>query len=157
MKKKHLNILLIILVIGIWGKLIYSYSKRFTKPKIDTVQRKNLSNLGNYLKIKKNKFNLVELQRDPFLNKTVVKNKKTKKIKRHTSATKKTKYFNWPNIEYIGFLNNKANSKLAILKINDIIKNCKESSLIDEKIYIRKIYRDSVKLEANNQVITIKK
>lgn len=154
MKKKYLNIILIVIVVGIWGKLIYNYTKRFTKPTIVTIKKNELKNI---VAIKKNSFDLLNLQRDPFLNKMAYKKNTSKKIKKYNTKPKNSKHFNWPRIKYIGYLSSKSSSKLAILEINGTIKNCKESTLLNENIYIRKIYRDSIKLEANSQIKIVKK
>ncbi len=158
MKKKHLNILLIILVLGIWGMLIFKYTKRFTKQP-NVVHQNNLS-LNSMIKVEKKSFELTTLKRDPFLNVISIKKKKTKTKKSTTNKkTKKIKNFVWPKIDYLGYIksNNSNNQTLAILKVNGKIKNTKESSYFNENIYIRKIYKDSIQLEVNNQIKTVKK
>lgn len=156
MKKKHLNILLITLVISIWGKLIYNYTKRFAKPPVTIVNHDN--RYLDIIKVEKKAFNLTKLNRDPFLNIITTKKKIIKKKKEKTKIVPISKNTTWPTISYLGFIKNKSTAnKLAILKVNGSVKNIKESTYFNENIYISKIYKDSIILQLNNQSKTIKK
>lgn len=152
MKRKHLNIILIILVLFIWGKLVYNYTKRFTVPIVNT---KNNYHYKSTISVEKKDFKLSVLQRDPFLNK-IHSQSKVKKRKPKTNKTSKPKYTSWPTITYLGFIKNKsAHNRLAILKVDGHIKNIKEQSYFNENIYIRKIFKDSIHLQINKQLKTI--
>lgn len=157
MKKKYLNIALILLVVFIWGKLIYKYTKNNTQPSI-VANQPNIEN--KLINVEKRTFELNLLQRDPFLNKAYSNNKKPKTTqKKRVNKTVIKSNFRWPKIEYFGYItkSNTSNAKLAILKINGQIKNKKEKTYIDEFIFIKKIYKDSIIIKGNNKLKTIKK
>lgn len=154
MKKKYFNIILILVVAFIWGKLIYKYTRNSTQvPMLVSQPKTNKTSIN----IEKTSFKIKNLDRDPFLNKMV--SKKTKK--KHKKIVKKaivSKNITWPRISYLGFIKNKnTTKKLAILKVNGSIKNIKEATFFNENIYIRKIYKDSIILQLNKQLKTIKK
>lgn len=155
MKKKQINILLLIFVLFIWGKLIYKYTKNNTQPTFVVSQSSTQNKLIN---VEKREFKLQTLKRDPFLNKaysykTKVKLTKSKRIKKTITQSN----FRWPKIAYFGYITktNASNAKLAILKINGQIKNIKEKTYINESIFIKKIYKDSVIIKGNNKLKTI--
>lgn len=155
MKKKYFNIVLILVVVFIWGKLIYKYTRNSTQVSILVSQPKTNKKSIN---IEKTSFKIKNLDRDPFLNKMVSKKPKNQQHKTTVKKSVVSKNITWPRISYLGFIKNKKTTKkLAILKVNGSIKNIKEATFFNENIYIRKIYKDSIILQLNKQLKTIKK
>ncbi len=153
MKKKQLNILLIIIVLSIWGKVIYNYTSRFYK-------RDNVSSndfiYKPFLKVERNQYALNLLERDPFLGNLFNREKDIKKNNKLKKIIGKSNLKKWPKLLYLGFIKNKSTKeKLAIIKVNGKIKNCKNNSYFNENIYIRAVFKDSVILRINNIYKTI--
>ncbi|AXT18311.1 hypothetical protein D7030_08375 [Flavobacteriaceae bacterium AU392] len=160
MNKKHLNIGLIVLLIAIWGSVIYRYfgSKKTTDK--NTLAITIPENYKDYYTVAKDTFQLELINKNPFKiakqikrlkppNKQVVvkKNKPIKKLVK-TSIT-------WPEITYHGFVKGERKStKLILLKINKKLYRKREKEAIGE-ISLVKAYEDSliVSLNKNKKII----
>lgn len=148
MKKQKLNVLLIILLVSIWGVLIYKFlfpyfGKQTNEYKVPTTVSEN-----SYKLFKKDTFELRLNKVDPFLNTSYkVKASKEKptaiKSKRSSEIIKQ----NWPSVNYFGFVkSNKHNSKLGLLRIDGKLFKVHVGEAIEE-VKILKIESDSIQLK----------
>jgi len=117
MTKKTINIVLIVIVLAIWGKISYSF---FVAPKV-----KDKDVPINYpVQVKQQKakkpFRLKDVYRDPFLGvlvKHVVKLKTTTQAKQDIHKAKSK--LSLPKMKYYGYVKNKRTGKtLLMIKIN---------------------------------------
>ncbi|MCK8482228.1 hypothetical protein [Psychroserpens algicola] len=161
MKKKHLNILLFILVLVIYGgvflKLFGKKEVQLNDSFINTTFTKQVS--GS--EIKRNDFDISTIKSDPFgiskrRNKKQVETTKTKNTA--FSSSKKTELIKpWPKVTYYGFVKNNSNkTKLVLVKVNSKLYRKREQETIDD-IRIVKAYNDSIILSKDNETKTIKK
>ena len=147
MNKKNLNIFLSMLLIVIWGGIIYKY---FFKKNI--VENNNLveSNItGNFIPAEKVRDTLVlEFSgRDPFLNAKPVKKVVPKKTTSPKIYKKPQVNIIWPQIEYYGFVkSNNSKNELAVIKIDGKLYKARNKENIDE-LKILRTYSDSVEIE----------
>jgi hypothetical protein len=160
--KKKVNIILIILVCGIWATIAYRYFY------VKEIKTNDFSFSDNNLPIRqigKDTFDLKPVDRDPFLGnyRSIKKNKelslspqkKTKVILPFNNHTKPIVY--WPNIEYMGFIKAQGNEKeLVILKINDKIHRVRKAEKVQD-IYIKEIFKDSVIIRLHKEEQTFSK
>lgn len=165
MKKKNLNIILIIAVGLIWGILIYKYvNNQFASD--DTTQVNYGDNSADFKvssKIKKDTFQLKEYERDPFLGKmsrrrerVVIHNGVGTKPKKSSTAPKTITP--WPQIQYIGYVKEeKSKNPLLLLKINGKFLRKKADQEFLEGLKIQSFYKDSIIVRYNKEEKTIKK
>lgn len=151
MKKKQINIALIIIVLALWGTVLYKYVNRFfgNDEIINFNEQQFLIPIAT---IEKDTFELKTLARDPFLGKTLVKKESSTIIKKTIirPVLKKipepipTKPF--PIVQYYGYIKSQdKNQKLILLKVNDQLKRVRLNDNIDGLI-VKQIYKDSVKV-----------
>lgn len=161
MQKKKLNILLIIVVLGLWGTVIYkSLGNYFTSNTAINSTNKRQTNF-NIKNIKKDTFPLEQLKRDPFLDhNTVTPASKEialietqsipKPVRITTPPIKKEVpqpvIFNWPNINYYGYIKswNKDN-QLILIKIDGKLFKVRKNETVNE-ILISNTFKDSVEV-----------
>lgn len=160
---KKITYLLLIVVLGIWGKLIIgffdfseqvpSYSRNEI---IDTEMKVVLEDTLS--------FKVTSFTRDPFLNQTSRLKRIDKpqnvvldsgpSIKRKVPVSSNTDF---PEIEYAGFVHRKKNdAKLLIVKINKQLERVREGSERDG-IYFVSANRDSLQVQFNNERKWVKK
>lgn len=162
MKKKQINIALIIIVLALWGTVLYKYVNRFfgNDEIINFNEQQFLIPIAT---IEKDTFELKTLARDPFLGKITLKKesaqiiKKTviKPILKTTTESIKTKPF--PIVQYFGYIKSQDKSqKLILLKVNDRFKKVRLKDNIDGLV-VEQIYKDSVVLRYNNSAKSISK
>jgi hypothetical protein len=157
--KKKLNIVLLLLVLGLWGTVVYKYvSQYFVKNEI-TDLNKNESTLID-LKIKeKDTFRIIQLNRDPFLNKkfssdepkpvVFIQEKRTIEVPK--LPTKPIVSIPFPTINYLGYIKSKEKQyEMALLKVNGKFFKLKINETKD-KIKIISISKDSVKVRFSNE------
>ncbi len=159
MIKKHLNKILIVIVIIIWAKVTYSYTQKYFRKTPRMVIKNKINTDKELIAFKHKKFNIIILERDPFLDK---KNMVSTKHRVKTFKKFETpKYINikWPAIEYFGFVKNDNNNsnKRVILKVDGKVINIKEKSFYEKVFYIQKAYNDSVVITKSKEKRTIKK
>ncbi|WP_040254158.1 hypothetical protein [Psychroserpens mesophilus] len=159
MKKKYLNIALFVLVLIIYAGV---FSKIFGKKPLETnSQDYNFSFTNQIPKfdIKRNNFDINNIENDPFgINKriknpiTVSKSKPVKTSGRYkTSEIKKQ----WPLINYYGFVkSNGKSTRLALIKINSKLYRKREQESVED-IRIIRAYNDSIVIKLNNETKTI--
>ncbi|MDK2772179.1 MAG: hypothetical protein KYX68_08155 [Flavobacterium sp.] len=162
MKKKQINIALIIIVLALWGTVFYKYVNRFFSNDNEIVYNQTEFSLP-ITKIEKDTFELKLLERDPFLAKTMLKRESNSIVKKalNKPVFKKTpvpiinKPF--PIVQYFGYIKSQdKNQKLILLKVNDRLKRVRLKDNIDGLV-VEQIYKDSVVLRYNNSAKSISK
>lgn len=156
MNKKHINIVLIVVVVGLWGTVLYKYVNRFFVTEDFPYTSQNLS-MPIIAKIKKDSFTIQPLERDPFLGKLLVKkqnnftpnNPVIKSFVKKNPEPKMTNPF--PRIQYFGYIKSQDKSeKLILLKVNNKLERVRLKANIDGLI-IEKIYKDSIEVLFNKE------
>lgn len=71
MDKKRINIMLILTVLGLWGTVGYRVINRHFFANEVFLEKQNQTNNIAINQISKDTFELIEINRDPFLKKTV--------------------------------------------------------------------------------------
>lgn len=149
MKKNKLNILLIVVVIGIWAIVaLKATGGFFANEKAETVAENTMMepNIAPK-KIANEKLNLN--YPDPFLgtiNQPIIKNNNPiiKTDKERPTKTETLKSLNWPTVSYYGSVKNTNKNKMvAILSINNHEKRMLPGEMFQE-IKLEKITGDSV-------------
>ncbi len=158
MDKKYLNIILIVLLIAIWGGVIY---KHFTKKKIELPENeiKSKSMAIDYT-IAKDTFVLQLNTRDPFKasKNRRSQNNTTQQAKPSGNRTTKPKQtLVWPNIQYYGFVKSTPNkTRMALVKINNQLHRKREKQTIDD-VKLVKAYSDSIIVLFNKEKKTVRR
>lgn len=154
--KKKVNIVLLLVVIGLWGTVVYRYVKRFFYQSNDVLNQTSIANRKINKIVAKDSFELPTITRDPFLNKnTVVKTTLVHKqvLKNRQPITKpsvpKQMAKNaqpMPSIKYYGYIKStgavgelfllRVNGKLLKIKLNQEIENLKVTQLKNDSIKI---------------------
>lgn len=148
MTKKHINIVLILLVVFLWGTVLYKYVSRFFGDEEIVYDQPGFS--LPIAKIEKDTFQLLPLERDPFLGKIIVKDKNQhiRKESLHKSTVKKVVEpkinMPFPIVQYFGYIKSKDKSqKLILLKVNNRLKKVRLNDEVNGLV-IKQIYKDSV-------------
>lgn len=160
MKKKRINIVLIIGVALIWGLLIYrffgnSFTSQENQKGSVAIAYDELPTL-----IQKDTIELKLYTKDPFLGtlkntrKLVLKTKKGVNVKK----TKPIIVVQWPQLEYLGFvMEEKAKEPLLLLRVNGKLIRKKSSFEFYEGMKILNFYRDSLLVVFNGTEKTLSK
>ena len=161
MTKKKINIVLLLVLLGIWGIIIYRFASGYFI-KNENLYSSKLNNHYSKMKIThKDTFELVNPKRDPFLE-IEYKEKNTVIVakpfnKSYTSVEKKQPLkINTPIIHYFGYIFTENNQSSALLKIN----NGKVKLALNQEhdgVKLVSIYRDSIKVIFNKQTKVIYK
>lgn len=160
MAKKKINILLIIVVLGLWGTVGFRTINRYFGN--DTV---NLSSQAqnreiSLKKINKDTFELKKIGRDPFLNKQFVEKPAfvasvsyhapiRKAIKPSPTVPKPKFDVPWPQLQYFGYIKSN-NLELVLLKIDSKLHKLKLNDEVNGLI-VKKKYKDSLEVVFNSQ------
>ena len=156
MAKKKINIVLIVLVLGLWGTIGYrTVNQYFFKHSVN--DRKVVNTNLNLNKINKDTFQMQNIARDPFLNVSLINNAVKKTYKQQPMKIKAfviekpIVVINWPSISYHGYIKskNKTDELVLIMIDKKLYKLRKSDDIIGIKLY--KIYKDSVELTFNKQ------
>ena len=151
MNKALINKILIVALTLIWGFVGYS----FFWPKsanVDPLTTNNAAITPKEITSKKDAFELLPLERDPYLNARTSPIKKALKIPkdRPRSNSKNTKTV-WPNIAFFGFVkNNNQSAPLVLLKINNQLKRLRQGEKYEE-ITVQRVYKDSVHIKIGKE------
>lgn len=153
MQNKQINIMLIVIVLALWGTVLYKYVNRFFFDEEIVYQQSEFS--IPITKIEKDTFELQPLNRDPFLGKVVLK-KEVKQINKKNiikPVIKKVKepiiIKPFPIVQYFGYIKSQENNqKLILLKINNRLKRVRLNDNVDGLI-VKQIYKDSVVVSFN--------
>lgn len=161
MVKKKINIILILIVLGLWGTVGYrALNRQFSSNEVGFGKQNQKSNV-TINQINKDTFELKKISRDPFLNKQYQSDVVT--IKRPISTYLPAKKvitpkilrvmpnINWPTLEYYGYMGSKEkNEELILLKIDSKLCKLKLNDLINGLI-IKKKYKDSIEVFFNSE------
>ena len=165
MKNKKSIYLLVILVVAIWGLIIFRIVRISHKEPVYQVSNKSVATIEKY-ELVSDSFILVANYPDPFL-KNIVKNSprriqgptpvvtsrsKNKPGKEKAEVAKKV---NWPAIQYGGLIhNNKSNKTTGLLIINGN-SNIMEQGNTYEELTLERLFNDSCIVLFNNEHKTI--
>ncbi len=157
MNKKHINIVLIIAVVGLWGTVLYKYVNRFFNTDELAYTSQDFS-MPIIAKIEKDTFAIKPLERDPFLGKLLIKKQnnfipKNVVIKTPIVKTPEIKIDKpFPRVQYFGYIKSQDKSeKLILLKVNNKLERVRLNSNIDGLI-IKQIYKDSVVVSYGKEI-----
>ncbi|MCV9932941.1 hypothetical protein OIU80_11680 [Flavobacterium sp. LS1R47] len=160
MAKKKINIILIIIVLGLWGTAGYrTFIRDFFENKIIHEQQ-NQKNDFVVHQINKDTFKLEKINRDPFLNKqfhsnVIVPKKQVSSYSSFTPVSPKPKpNLNWPELSYYGYIQSK-NQELVLLKVDSKLYKLKLNVPING-LTVKKIYKDSVAVFYNSGIKIIR-
>lgn len=165
--KKKINIILILVVLGLWGSVFYRTLNQYFFSKEITISTTQTSGKLELNQINKDTFALQTLSRDPFLNKQtqlIVTSPESQAIAHNTSPTKKvntTTYtkprpiMDWPSISYHGYIKD-SRGEMVIIKINQKMFRLRKDALV-EGLIIKKISSDSLEVDFNKEKKTIKR
>jgi hypothetical protein len=162
MGKKATNIILICVVVGLWATIGYRFINNL-KHESEKIQE-NYAATSLIIPESRDTFDLRPLRRDPFLNKlNYPKSDRISYLPKRKLRISKVKaekplvvVHNWPIIEYYGYIKSGSNKELALLKINGKLQRTHIGE-INNSIYVKKIYKDSITLVFNKSVKTILK
>lgn len=165
MMKKKVNILLMAVVLGLWGTVMYRYVNRFFYSEQAPVLRELAMEGTLPEKMKKDTFELQPLSHDPFLNRHTPKpiTRPRSTVPRIAAAKPKPQpvrqqtFTPFPVVKYFGFIKSKdKKEELILLKINNSLHkthlngNC-------EGVVVKKIYKDSVQVVFGKEARIIRK
>lgn len=145
--KKGVNFLLILVLLGIWGVAAMRFYGNFFKNNFDApISHTSVSKFNIQ---KKDTFNLLPLQRDPFFNKLLFEEgKKNNKLPRKSKSPVNKKPValvkNFPIVEYFGYIKSGA-SEMYLISINGKIQRLKLNESF-EGMKLVKTYKDSVQV-----------
>lgn len=165
--KKNINIVLIVVVLGLWGTVGYKAINNYFFFKKAEVKPASFNAGISNRQINKDTFRIETLARDPFLNKqgqemvSVTKKYEAKPSgvgnKQVIQFIKPMEYINWPSISYYGYIKSKENNEeLILVKINDKLYKIRINDQI-EGITLKKVYKDSIEFNFNKEKKTIQK
>lgn len=157
--KKKINIVLIMLVLGLWGTVAYKTVSQYFFSKELVANKTQLNNELNLNQINKDTFNLEKVARDPFLNRqnrtdSLVSKKyyseiPNVKIKTNPIVLKPKVIINWPLISYHGYIRSKdKNEELILVKIDKRLYKLRKDDEI-EGVTVKKVYNDSIEVNFN--------
>ncbi len=162
--KKIINIGLIVFVLVLWGTIIYRYVNNYFYSQNLIIQE----DYNQYSLIKINKrdtFNLANLNRDPFLDKSTkrhrvisINNNSSGKVRNEISKPISSKLpTSIPTIQYFGVI--KSSSKkdeLIIVKINNVVKKMRLNSEF-EGVKVNKVFKDSILISFNKKQLFVRR
>lgn len=153
MTKKHINIILILAVISLWGTVLYKYVNRFFGDEVIVYNQPEFS--LPIAKIEKDTFQLLPLERDPFLGKIIVQKEnqpiRNKTLNKFSVKKVEEPILNkpYPIVQYFGYIKSQDKSqKLILLKVNNRLERVRLNDNIDG-LEIKEINKDSVVVSFN--------
>lgn len=164
MVKKKINIVLIIVVLGLWGSVFYKTVSQYFFTK-EIAANTAYSEKIQFNQINKDTFALEKVSRDPFLNKQTQEavsypkrqytNNASAAPKRAKPAIQPRQLTVWPAISYHGYIKD-SRGELVIIKINQKMFRLRKDALADG-IIVKKISSDSLELDFNKERKIIKR
>ncbi len=161
MPKKRLNIILILIVLGLWGTVAYKSINRFFSSEDLVLTNVNSGQNFNFKRIEKDTFLLDKLNRDPFLDKALVVNTSSLPVKKGISYIKpvnKPKPIEvfklspvWPQVSYYGYIkSHQKTEELILVKIDNKLLKVRKNQNI-EGVIIKRIFKDSIEVGFNKE------
>lgn len=161
--KKKINIILIIVVLGLWGNVAYKALSQYFFSDEDTFAATTYNSKNDFVISEKDTFVLEPINRDPFLDKTLISNKETSVIKTVRSKISKPTTVKpvdkrpFPIINYYGYIKSKQKKdELILLKINGKLKRLRVDETF-EGLKIKKVFNDSIVIVANGETKSFRK
>ena len=170
--KKKLNVVLILVVLGLWGTVIYKYVHRFFADEASALSNATAGNVFVPAQIKKDTFALVALSHDPFLKRTLagagenhpkpVATPSYAYKPRKVAAPKKKEPIvvsevPFPEVKYYGFIKSKDKAEeLILIKVNTTLYKTRPNSDC-QGVVIKKAYRDSLEVKFGKIKAVIRK
>ncbi|MGV7108099.1 hypothetical protein [Flavobacterium sp. U410] len=162
MTKKHINIVLIAVVVALWGTVLYKYVNRFFADNEIAYTPQEFST-PVITQIKKDTFNLQPLNRDPFLGKILAKKEEAPRQRRIVQPSSPKKSVEpkavkpFPSVKYFGYIKSQdKNEELILLKVNNRLERVRLNSDIDG-LLVKKIYKDSVVVSYGKETRSFKR
>ncbi|CAA0160023.1 conserved hypothetical protein [Tenacibaculum maritimum] len=156
MNKELINRVLIVLVVFIWGLVLYKF---FVKKKNENIEKRLEINREHFVennKVREKSLKLFYPVKDPFLG--IIEKKRSKVVKKMKKNQKLKKMIAWPPIKYLGFLKKKHREELVLLKVKGkFVKMKKGKKHKKYKFYVKDIYRDSILLRQELESKIVKK
>ncbi|MDR6764528.1 hypothetical protein J2Y38_004761 [Flavobacterium sp. 2755] len=158
MAKKKINIILIIVVLGLWGTVGFKTINRYFGDSSIIANTETHSKNVSLKKIDKDTFELEKINRDPFLNKEYRDNPVPKPVTYHhpikkappvIKIPKPVVNINWPALKYYGYLKSK-DQELVLLKIDSKLHKLKLNDPVNGLV-VRKKYKDSIEVFFNSE------
>lgn len=158
MAKKKINIILIIVVLGLWGTVGFKTINRYFGDNTVISNTETHTKTVSLKRIDKDTFALEKINRDPFLNKQFQEQAAPEKLVSYHNPIKKVTPIlikkpivnvNWPTLKYFGYLKSK-DQELVLLKIDAKLHKLKLNDPVDGLIVKRK-FKDSIEVSFNSQ------
>jgi hypothetical protein len=159
MAKKKINIILILIVLGLWGTVGFRALNHRLSSDILLTEKLNQTRNITIDQINKDTFELEKINRDPFLDKkfqsAIISPKKQishySSIKKGSAPViiKPNPDIHWPTLTYYGYLKSK-DQELVLLKIDSKLCKLKLNDPINGLI-VKKKYKDSIEVCFNSQ------
>ncbi|WAC02701.1 hypothetical protein N7U66_03245 [Lacinutrix neustonica] len=168
MNRRLLNIILMVFMFAIWIVVIYKLFNFFKADNQTTYLSKDVIYAESSLQtLSKDTFQLNRIDRDPFLDKvrerkvnvTVgkPKQKPDKKNVKKALNNKISIVVKWPKLRYYGTIKGiNSSSELILIKIDNKLFKLREGDKLED-IALKKVYRDSIIVEMNNELKSILK
>ncbi|HYI75993.1 MAG TPA: hypothetical protein VEW65_00145 [Chryseolinea sp.] len=151
--KKKVNILLICVVVGVWGAIIYKVATRYFTPPSDSVTISANGNSRPVGIIERDTFVLKPLARDPFLNKSTNPPKRSPARRNAVSSKKQMPAIEirWPSIKYFGYIKSgERKAAMILLKVDNKLHKARVGDIVDN-VQVKKIYKDSIGVNFNKK------
>lgn len=167
MAKKKINIVLILVVLGLWGSIIYKTVYKYIAAPETVTEKSSSSHTVISSQINKDTFSIKTIARDPFLNKQIQQTVSStanqnaavriapRTVKPKIVVEKPKQLAIWPNMSYHGYIQD-SKGEMVILKINAKMFRLRKNDLA-EGITIKKISKDSLLLDFNNEKKILKR
>lgn len=161
MTKKKINIVLIIIVLGLWGAVGYKTITQYFFSKDIIVNTDKTDYKLNMNLINKDTFLLGHISRDPFLDKQYQMTNPIAikqypqiailKVSPKTVVSIPKEIINWPSISYHGFIkSNGKNQELILLKIDGKLFRVRKNDIV-QKLTVKEVSNDSIEVIFNQE------
>lgn len=172
MSKKKINIVLILIVLGLWGTVIYRSLNHYFFPDQNIVTQAETNIRFNYKQIKKDSFELLPLAHDPFLNNRLsnpnpsISNMLPRNTSPKPSGTRKPAIIKekapvviyWPEINYYGYIKSSLKTEeMILIKIDGKLYKARKKDNVGG-VVIKRIFKDSIEMsfKKENKFIYLK-
>jgi hypothetical protein len=164
MAKKRINIVLLLLVLGLWGTVAYKTISQYFFAKVNTIKDDGFTGEINLETIKKDTFVFETIDRDPFLKKQyskpdtiLLKSRIIKPVIIPKKVEVKPKPVTiWPLVDYYGYIKSKEKvQELILVKIDNRLHKLRKADEVDG-LFINKVYNDSIEVTFNKEKRVIK-
>lgn len=160
MSRKKINIVLILIVLGLWGTVIYRSLNHYLFPDQNIVTQAETNTHFNYKQIKKDTFELLPLAHDPFLNNRLSSsspsngNTFTRNASPKPSGLKKPAIIRekvpvilyWPEINYYGYIKSSLKTEeMILIKVDNKLYKARKKDNVGG-VVIKRIFKDSIEL-----------